>query len=218
MPSISSFSYAFPPAPTFTDANLPSLKSKVFLVTGANSGVGFHLTNLLYSKDATVYMAGRSRPKLEHAMKEIQSANSRSKGRLELLIVDLSDLRTIKPAANEFSGKESRLDVLFHNAGVMQPPKNSKSKQGYDLEMGTNCLGPFLLNKLLEPVLFSTASHEAPGEVRVVWVTSLLTVSCSVVCKLVLDWCFVASVTPIMPTLNHTSSDRSSGWCYARRS
>lgn len=192
MPSISSFSYAFPPAPTFTDANLPSLRGKVFLVTGANSGVGFHLTSLLYGKDATVYMAARSRPKLEHAKKEIQNTNAQSKGRLELLMVDLSDLQTIKPATNEFLGRELRLDVLFHNAGVMQPPKNSKSKQGHDLEMATNCLGPFLLNKLLEPVLISTASHEAPGEVRVVWVTSLLTVSSSVFSRSVLDWCFVA--------------------------
>ena len=169
-----SFSLIFPPSPTFTESSLPSLHSKVYIVTGSTSGVGLELAKILYSKSATVYVAARSPSKIDAAIKTIQSSYPQSQGKLERLVVDLSDLSTIKPAATTFLAKEDRLDVLFHNAGVMMPPKRSTSKQGFDLEMGTNCLGPFLLNKLLQPLLLQTASRSEAGSVRVVWVTSLL--------------------------------------------
>lgn len=54
----------------------------------------------------------------------------------------------IKPAAEQFNAAEDRLDVLFLNAGVMTPPAASKTADGYDLEMGINCLAPFLLSRL----------------------------------------------------------------------
>ena len=109
-------------------------------------------------------------------MKDIQDTTS-GKGQLRALILDLADFPTIGIAVNTFLSKENRLDALVHNAGLMTPPAGSKSK--LDLEMATNCLGPFLLNRLLEPILIKTAEAESAnsGRVRIVWVASMITVS-----------------------------------------
>jgi retinol dehydrogenase-12 len=64
------------------------------------------------------------------------------------------------------------LDVLWNNAGVMVPPQGSKTKQGYELQLGTNDVAPFLFTKLLTPTLVNTAKESSPGAVRVVWVSS----------------------------------------------
>lgn len=88
------------------------------------------------------------------------------------LKLDLDDLTTIKASAEEFLRKEKRLDVLWNNAGVMVPPQGSKTKQGYELQLGTNNVAPFLFTKLLIPVLSKTAKDAPAGSVRVVWVSS----------------------------------------------
>lgn len=62
--------------------------------------------------------------------------------------------------------------MLWNNAGVMVPPQGSKTKQGYELQIGTNCLAPFLFTKLLTPTLANTARTKPPGVVRVVWTSS----------------------------------------------
>lgn len=54
----------------------------------------------------------------------------------------------------------------------MIPPQGSKTKQGYELQLGTNCVAPFLFTKLLTPTLIKTAKLKPPGTVRVVWVSS----------------------------------------------
>jgi len=118
----------FPPAPKFTDANLPSLAGKVYIITGAASGVGFALAKILYAAEGTVYIAARSTSRCEGAISKIKAevGNGKPVGRLESMVVDLADLRTIKAPIEEFMRKESRLDVLYHNAGVMTPPAGSK--------------------------------------------------------------------------------------------
>ena len=80
-------------------------------------------------RNGTVYIAARSEAKVKNAIAGIKSECPSSLGRLEPLILDLSNLLTIKPAVKKFLEKESRLDVLFHNAGVMRPPKGSTSEQ-----------------------------------------------------------------------------------------
>ncbi|KAF4625942.1 hypothetical protein G7Y89_g12222 [Cudoniella acicularis] len=180
MPHVSAISAFFPPAPTFTDKDLPSLISKVYIVTGAASGVGYETAKILYSAGATVYIGARSASRCKGAIVKIEAETSAldasKKGRLESLIVDLADLATVKVGAGEFLARETRLDGLIHNAGVMEPPAGSKDKFGRDLEMSTNCLGPYLLTLLLKPVLVNTASSPktTPFSVRVVFVTSML--------------------------------------------
>jgi NAD(P)-dependent dehydrogenase (short-subunit alcohol dehydrogenase family) len=89
------------------------------------------------------------------------------------LPISLDDLSTIKLAAEKFKGAESRLDVLFNNAGVSNPPKGSVGAQGQELQLATNCLGPYLFTQLLLPVLTSTAKSTDSGAVRVIWTSSI---------------------------------------------
>lgn len=162
----------FPPAAAFTEKNLPDQTGKVFIVTGSSSGVGKELAQILYSHNAKVYVAARSQEKSTEAIESIKTAFPESKGELVFLHLDLDDLTTIKKSAEDFLSKETKLDVLWNNAGVMVPPQGSKTKQGYELQLGTNNVAPFLFTNLLTPLLVSTAKVSPPGAVRVVWVSS----------------------------------------------
>lgn len=165
-------SQVFPPAPQFTEKQLGDLAGNVYIVTGANTGVGKALAEILYAANAKVYVAARSKSKGNEAIEAIKAACQESKGTLVFLPLDLADLTTIKASAREFLAKETKLHVLFNNAGVMSPPEGSKTAQGYELQLGTNNIGTFLFTKLLTPTLVSTASSEAAASVRVVWVSS----------------------------------------------
>lgn len=146
------------------------------MITGANSGVGYELAKLLYQKNGTVYIAARSASKINAAIESIRHEFPSSTGRLAGITIDLSDLRTVGPAARDFLSKETRLDVLFHNAGVMLTQGGAQGAQGHELRMATNCLGPQLLNDLLAPLLVQTARSQPDrkGSVRIVWVSSMV--------------------------------------------
>jgi retinol dehydrogenase-12 len=107
----------------------------------------------------------------------IRESHPSSKGALHYLHLDLNDLTTIKASAQDFLSREKRLDVLFNNAGVMVPPQGSKTAQGYELQLGTNCVAPFLFTKLLHSILIRTAALPGTqqGSVRIVWVASSAT-------------------------------------------
>lgn len=121
MPSLSHFlGHFFPPTPTFTEANLPAdLSGKVYIVTGANGGIGKEITRLLYAKSAKVYLLCRSEDKALEAIQDIEKAFPDSKGALLFIACDLGDLTNVKKAADAFLAREQRLDVLFNNAGVV---------------------------------------------------------------------------------------------------
>lgn len=163
------------PQPSLTEENVSDQTDKVHIVTGGYSGVGHELVRILYSKHATIYSAGRSKDKALESIKAIKGAYPDSNGKLYFLSVDLSDLSTIKKAAEVFMSKETRLDVLTNNAGVMIPPRGSRDAQGYELQIGTNCLGPFLFTSFLIPVLKETAASSPPGTVRITWAASSAT-------------------------------------------
>ncbi|OHE93276.1 short-chain dehydrogenase [Colletotrichum orchidophilum] len=166
------FTQAFPPRPQFTEKDIPDLSGRVCIVTGANTGVGKEVAQILYSKNATVYATSRSEEKGRSAIVAIKEAVPNSTGKLDLLTLDLADLTTIKPAADTFLAKETQLHLLINNAGVMMPPQGSKTAQGYELQLGTNCVGPFLFSKLLTPTLVQTAKTALKDSVRIVWVSS----------------------------------------------
>ncbi|KAI1498010.1 short-chain dehydrogenase [Biscogniauxia marginata] len=167
------WSQFFPPKPAFTETDVESQDGKVFLITGGSSGIGFELAKMMYGKHGRVYIAGRSEEKARQAIKDIQTAVPAG-GSLEFLHLELDDLSSIKASADSFKAKESKLNVLWNNAGVSQPPLGSVSKQGIELQLATNCLGPFLFTQLLQPLLeaASTENTHAPGSVRVVWTAS----------------------------------------------
>lgn len=163
---------AFPPSPHFTEKDIPSLVGKVYIVTGGNSGIGFEVVKILHSRGGTVYMAGRNLHKINAAIEAIRSAHLGSTGDVKSLLLDLADLNTIPACVSSFLAQESRLDVLWNNGGIAQVPAGSTSAQGYEAQVGTNCLGPFLLSKLLLPVLLRTAKSSPRASVRVIFVSS----------------------------------------------
>jgi retinol dehydrogenase 12 len=142
-------------------------------VTGSNTGIGKEVAQILYSKNAKVYIAARSQEKAEKAVEAIKKTAPNSSGELVFLRLDLANLATIRASAEEFISKETKLDVLFNNAGVWITPQGSKTEQGYELTLGVNDIGPFMFTKLLTPLLVATAKTEPSGAVRVVWVSSV---------------------------------------------
>lgn len=169
------WSQIFPPPPTLTEVDLPCQKGKVFIVTGGYSGVGWELCRILYRVGGTVYLAGRSEEKALEAIAKIKSLCTPTSpdGNIIFLPISLDDLRTIKPAVKSFTRAESRLDVLFNNAGVSNPPQGT-SPQGHDMQLATNCLGPHLFTQLLLPMLRSTAETTSIASVRVIWTASIV--------------------------------------------
>ncbi|KAF1818112.1 NAD(P)-binding protein [Dissoconium aciculare CBS 342.82] len=163
----------FIPKPTLTEQTCPDQKDRVFIVTGGYAGVGQELSRILYSRNGTVYIAGRSAEKAEKAIASIKDAHPTSAGKIAFLKLDLADLATIKPAVESFTAQESRLDVLVNNAGVMFPPVGSLTAQSHDLQTGTNLLGPYTLYKSLAPLLAATAKSAPTASVRVAWAGSV---------------------------------------------
>ncbi|VUC36588.1 unnamed protein product [Clonostachys rosea] len=174
MPSNSSVMKQFfcPSKPQLTVEHLPDLTDKVMIVTGSNTGLGKEIAQALYSKNARVYMMARSENKTKEAIESIKTNHPNSKGELRYIHLDLSDLTTIKSSVDQFLQKEQSLHLLYNNAGVGYPEKGSKTKQGYELQLGVNCVGPFLFTKLLMPTLVSTAKLSPKHSVRIAWVSS----------------------------------------------
>ncbi|PLN82773.1 NAD(P)-binding protein [Aspergillus taichungensis] len=155
------------------DVDIPALTNKVILVTGANEGLGKQtVLDLARHHPAKIYLAARSRPKAEAALKEIQSKVEPSCAPIALLDLDLASLDSVARAAAQIKAQESRLDILIANAGVLGA--NGATKDGYEIHFGVNHLGHALLIRLLLPLLLCTAQREdvAVGETRVVVVGS----------------------------------------------
>lgn len=153
--------------------DLPDLTDKTYIVTGANTGTGKELTRLLYTKNAKIYMMARSEEKTQTAIEDIQKVTPNSTGSLHYIKLDLADLSTIKQTVQKFLDSETKLHVLFNNAGVLSGAKEMALKpQGHELHNGVNALGSFLLSRLLTPILRDTARSESASTVRIVWVAS----------------------------------------------
>ncbi len=167
----------FPPRPTLTGSNLPSQAGKVFIVTGASSGMGFELAKILYTAGGTVYVMTRTESdalKAIDAIEESSKGSTSKPGVIKFIRLDLADLSTIPASVAAFRSAETRLDVLFNNAGVCNVPLEHKTPQGLESQVGINCVGPFLLTKLLLPLLTSTAARAPANSVRIVWNSSIL--------------------------------------------
>ncbi|KAJ7779818.1 NAD(P)-binding protein [Mycena metata] len=158
----SSLQQFFPPTSKFSVDDVPDLAGKVIIVTGGNSGIGKETAKALLQHNAKVYIAARSAEKSKAAIDDLKAQTGKQ---AEFLLLDLADLTSVKRAAAEFAQKESRLHVLFNNAGVMEPPIELVTAQNYDLTFGTNVLGHFYLTKLLLPILIETATPGNPSRV-----------------------------------------------------
>lgn len=138
----------------FTETDVPDQSGKCFIVTGANTGIGFEVARVLAARRARVLLACRNRTKAEAAMTRIGRLTPRAD--VAFLPLDQADLASVRAAA-ELAAKESRIDALVNNAGVMRPPL-TRTRQGFELQFGVNHLGCFALTALLLPTLARTAA------------------------------------------------------------
>jgi NAD(P)-dependent dehydrogenase (short-subunit alcohol dehydrogenase family) len=129
----------------WTSDRLPDLKGKVYVITGGNSGIGFEAAKHLGKAGADVVLACRSLAKAGDAAIELRA---QIKGQVDVVQLNLSDLASVRAAADELRGKYDRIDALINNAGVMQTPK-LQTVDGFEMQFGTNHLGHFLLSGLL---------------------------------------------------------------------
>jgi NAD(P)-dependent dehydrogenase (short-subunit alcohol dehydrogenase family) len=139
----------------WTLSDIPDQKGKIVIITGANSGVGFEAVKALSKKNATIVMAVRSLDKGEEALAKLSENGAETN--VSLMQLDLSDLDSVHHFALAFKAKYDRLDILMNNAGVMYPAKKEITKQGFELQVGTNHLGHFTLTGLLLDVIKNTA-------------------------------------------------------------
>ena len=135
--------------------NLPEQNGRIFIVTGANTGLGYENSYTLAKKGATVIMACRSLKKANKAKDSIKEEVPNAD--LEVMEIDLSSLDSVRNFAKAYQSKYDRLDVLINNAGVMMPPY-TKTDDGYELQLEANFLGHFLLTGLLMDTLLKTAN------------------------------------------------------------
>lgn len=127
---------------------IPDQKGRTAIVTGSSSGIGFEAAKALSAKNAKVIIAVRNLEKGVKAKSIILTDFPNAD--IEIMKLDLADLSSVESFVNEFKEKHKNLDILINNAGVMIPPY-SKTKDGFELQMGTNHLGHFALTlKLLD--------------------------------------------------------------------
>ena len=134
----------------WTIREIPAQTGRLAVVTGANSGIGWHTALELARAGSAVILAVRTEAKGQGAVRRIQRQLPEAPVRFELL--DLASLSSVRAFAAKI-GAEPKLDLLVNNAGVMAVPKRELTKDGFERQFGTNFLGPFALTGLLLPVL-----------------------------------------------------------------
>jgi NAD(P)-dependent dehydrogenase (short-subunit alcohol dehydrogenase family) len=130
----------------WTTANIPDQTSRTAVITGANTGLGYETAAALAAKGANVVLAVRNLDKGKEAARRIEQSTPGAQVTLQQL--DLTSLASINAAADELRDKYDTIDLLINNAGVMWTPK-STTKDGFELQFGTNHLGHFAFTGLL---------------------------------------------------------------------
>jgi NAD(P)-dependent dehydrogenase (short-subunit alcohol dehydrogenase family) len=149
----------------WTADDMPGQQGRTALVTGANSGIGFHQALELARHGACVLLACRDSGRGEAARDAIRAELPAAS--IELVPLDLADLDSVALLADRLLGRDGGLDLLINNAGVMAVPRRRTTAQGFELQFGTNYLGHFALTGRLLPALLAR-----PGS-RVVTVSSV---------------------------------------------
>lgn len=148
----------------WTAADVPDQRGRIAVVTGANSGIGFEAAAVLAARGAHVVLAVRNPEKGGEARERILAASPNAEVTVQEL--DLTSLDSVRAAAAALKTGFPRVDLLINNAGVMWTPKEV-TRDGFELQFGTNHLGHFAFTGLLLDQLLTV-----PGS-RVVTVASL---------------------------------------------
>ena len=148
----------------WSEGDVPDQSGRVVVVTGANTGIGYQTAAVLAHRGAHVVLAVRNLEKGNAALSRIVAAGPRADVTLQAL--DLSSLDSVRSAADALRTAYPRIDLLINNAGVMLTPKGV-TKDGFELQFGTNHLGHFALTGLVLDHLLSVRGS------RVVTVSSM---------------------------------------------
>lgn len=148
---------------SWTESDVPDQSGRTALVTGANGGLGFENARALAAKGAVVIMGARNQEKASRAKAAILDAHPDA--RLEVGELDLASLASVHEFSTRVLSDHDRIDILINNAGVMALPER-RTVDGFEMQLGTNHLGHYVLTARLLPLLVA-----APGS-RVVSVTS----------------------------------------------
>jgi NAD(P)-dependent dehydrogenase (short-subunit alcohol dehydrogenase family) len=134
----------------WTVGDMPDQTGRTVLVTGANSGLGLRSAEALASRGARVLMGCRNQEKAAAALEAVK--NVAAEAPPEVVPLDLADIDAVRACAERLNDELERLDVLMNNAGVMAVPRQ-RTKQGFEMQFGTNHLGHFALTGFLLPLL-----------------------------------------------------------------
>ena len=129
---------------------MPSLEGQLWVVTGANSGLGLETVKGLAAKGATVVMACRDPQRAEAAADEVRRVAPGAK--LELESLDLASLKSIEAFAARLAQTHPVVDGLINNAGIMAIPRRTTA-DGFEMQLGTNHLGHYALSMRVLPLL-----------------------------------------------------------------
>lgn len=134
----------------YKESDVPSQSGRTFLVTGANTGIGWDTARVLAERGARVLLGCRSEDKANAAMANIRETAADAD--LRWVKLDLTSLTSVKAAAEDVLANEDYLDGLINNAGVMVPPK-TLTEDDFELQFGVNHLGHFALTGLVLPLM-----------------------------------------------------------------
>ena len=137
--------------PLFQSASLPPQQGRTAIVTGATGGLGFECALALAGAGGTVLVTGRNAGKGQDALARIRQTHPAAKVTFGLL--DLASLDSVAAFTDSLSSDHASIDLLINNAGVMAVPTRHETRDGFELQFGTNYLGHFALTGRLMPFL-----------------------------------------------------------------
>jgi NAD(P)-dependent dehydrogenase (short-subunit alcohol dehydrogenase family) len=138
------------------DIDIPDQTGTLAVITGANSGIGFGITQRLAAAGAEVILAVRNLDKGKRAIRELLAENPTAK--LSIEQIDLSSLQSVKDFAARLNERGRPINSLINNAGIMAPPTRHTTSDGFELQFGANYLGHFALTAGLLPLLRKAGS------------------------------------------------------------
>jgi NAD(P)-dependent dehydrogenase (short-subunit alcohol dehydrogenase family) len=143
----------------WTPDRLPDLSGKTYVITGGNSGLGLEAAKILAGKGGRVVITARDAGKAADALAQVRAAAPGAA--VDFVTLDLADLDSVVAGAAALREKCPRIDAMINNAGVMQTPL-LRTKQGFELQIGTNHFGHFKLNAALLDVLEASGARVVP--------------------------------------------------------
>jgi NAD(P)-dependent dehydrogenase (short-subunit alcohol dehydrogenase family) len=136
---------------SWTPDDMPDLKGRVAVVTGASSGIGAEAAAALAAKGARVVLAVRDQAKGDTTAASILARHSRAQ--VSVSVIDMADLASVRDFAGRAAIELPQVDILLNNAGLGMQPARATTADGFERQFGTNHLGHFALTGLVLPLL-----------------------------------------------------------------